>query len=357
MSATKRDANQLAQWGSMEAASDNVAQHNQSADNGHGSNSVGDRPLLSNEDSINISNVTSELIPMVDIGASIVQDSPELASAVDALANVAPKLAFPALQEIQNILNNYFVPSVKAMVAGMQQLIDYSKLIPPITEQLNSAFKTLKQLIKEFNWDGYRSAFHKWGSFGWIIPDNMPLTDISQVPLDLKEADRRCLQFYDRETLNDLFVRLEQNIRKKRDMTEAILLFRTRHYKPCAMMLCSLIEGELIALGNRKNVVLLRKGRQSGKSTLSAFKDCDLPSEGFTALMLENFLAAWDYFFHGGKDFNREIEGELNRNFLMHGMMYKPVRRKTCIKLFSLLERITTILPKLASSGFLEQHA
>ena len=54
-----------------------------------------------------------------------------------------------------------------------------------------------------------------------------------------------------------------------------------------------------------------------------------------------NICDAVDYFFRSGDDFNREREGELNQ----HGMMYKPVRRKTCIKLFVLLDAVSSSFP------------
>lgn len=45
-------------------------------------------------------------------------------------------------------------------------------------------------------------------------------------------------------------------------------------------------------------------------------------------------------FFADGKDFKRDIEGDLNRNFLQHGMMYKRVTRTVCVKLLLLLDGI-----------------
>ena len=71
-----------------------------------------------------------------------------------------------------------------------------------------------------------------------------------------------------------------------------------------------------------------------------------LPEVGYAVLALLGTYKAFDFFFKYANDFEREREGELNRNFLMHGMMYQRVTRIACVKLFMLLlsvERLVRI--------------
>lgn len=267
-------------------------------------------------------------------------------------AAMIPHGQLEEIQRVQAMINASWTPMLSAMISSVQPKIDYAKLVEPFTQQLNSIFKTLADTSRGVDWEKYRSASRAWGSFGWIIPGPMPMKKMLRAPENQAEADRRCLEYYGEEDLAGLFRDLEKNVRKRGDASEAIWLFRGRHYKPCAMMICSLIEGELIALGNRKNLASRIGAKRGGKSTLRALADCGIPDEGFTALMLENLDAAWNHFFRRGNDFDRSLEGELNRNFLMHGMMYKPVRRKTCIKLFALLDAITSFLPEIADSDY-----
>lgn len=81
------------------------------------------------------------------------------------------------------------------------------------------------------------------------------------------------------------------------------------------------------------------------KGSLSDGSDGELPAMAISISDFANIYEAVGYFFRSGDDFNRERESELNRNFLDRGMMYKPVRRKTCIKLFVLLDAVNSSLP------------
>ena len=169
-------------------------------------------------------------------------------------------------------------------------------------------------------------------------------------PLTLGEADAVYLSFLD---VDSFIAGLEGSVSKKVDFREAVVLFRERHYKPCAMMLCSLIDRELFraCCGPRRDEWDKRKQRSWSrelkklKGSLSDGSDGELPAMAISIIDFANICEAVDYFFRSGDDFNREREGELNRNFLDHGMMYKPVRRKTCIKLFVLLEAVSSSLP------------
>lgn len=274
-----------------------------------------------------------------------------------ALQNVASSVDASLL-----IPNEMFLNAQRAILEGFYAITaDINSLIEGIvpnisasldlfTAQLDPLFDSLSSLGSRFNWEDYRSGFEKWASYGWIVSDDMFFSEAKMQPGNATEADKRCLTMYNTIGMDELWHRLSRNVRKRLDLEESEALFRERHYKPCAMLVCSLIECELIALDGTARVIDKSGKRRSGGKTMKAIHSVSAEEAGFTALTVENIFGVWDYFFRNAKDFDREKEGELNRNFLMHGMMYKPVRRKTCIKLFLLLDAITSTLPECLAS-------
>lgn len=211
---------------------------------------------------------------------------------------------------------------------------DCSHFKSAISQQLD----VLSHIDFHLTYIEYRTLYKELAAFGWFVPEEISFEELKNSPRSLSEADRTCLKYYTKEKINQLFNRIENGIRKKKDLYEVLFLFNERRYKSCAMLTCSLIESELIFLGEIRPVKEARLGRRSGKSTAEAMSNINFLLDGFLLSRFEVLCIVWEYFFKPGKDFNQTLEGELNRNFLMHGMMYKPVRRKTCIKLFSFLD-------------------
>lgn len=192
-------------------------------------------------------------------------------------------------------------------------------------------WERLSKLREVFDWESLQDGARRWGEFGWAISDLTP-SEIRNAPETLAEADSYYIAYMSNERMSLLFERVLSSISKKKDFEECMELFRARHYKPCAMMLCSLIDGQLIKRLPRSSS--WRNGRTALK--LSS----EISDDVIGVMWAQKTISAYDYFFQSGKNFNRDLEGELNRNFLMHGMMYKPVRKKSCIKLFLLLEAV-----------------
>lgn len=228
-----------------------------------------------------------------------------------------------------------------------------------VSQVLADAFKPIHEflsgLIKSINWEGLSKALEgldfeglqegakTWGEYGWVVSDLSP-SEIRNVPESLTDADRHYLQYMTKGRVRNLFDNVLAEIPRKKDFEECIILYEEKHYKPCAMMLCSLIEGQLI-----KYVPKTTWKRNGNKALEKIRETSDIDSDLADAIWILNTLSAYNYFFHNGENFNRAVEGELNRNFLMHGMMYRPVLKRTCIKLFLLLESIVTMMPDCAS--------
>lgn len=215
-----------------------------------------------------------------------------------------------------------------------------------IGETLASYYKAIDWnaysfIYEDLSWESLRSGAMTWGDYGWVISRLAP-GEIRTAPKSLEEADEYYSQYLTRNNIEAIFDTTEKRIARKKDYRECVALYEKGHFKSCAMMTCSLIEGQLLKTGLANS-----KKRRNGKVVLEKAKELD--GSALDALCIENLLGAYLYFYKSANNFDRTLEGELNRNFLMHGMMYKPVRRKTCIKLFLLLETIVTLLPEAIS--------
>lgn len=249
----------------------------------------------------------------------------DIESLSNALKNIKIAIPFEAMRQL--------VEGFRAIYASIEPIANaisgYQKIIG---EAIRPAIEKLSRLYSDIDWEKVAEGSRSWGDFGWIPPKGLSINQVSNPPATLEEADRMALNALDNESLEVLFSDLSSVVPKRRDIEEAVLLFKGRHYKATAMMLCSLIECELIKADTQSN-------RRRPKNSIARL-DEKLPSRGISLITAPALANAYAYFFHDAKNFDRSVEGELNRNFLQHGMMCKPVRKKTCIKLFLILQEV-----------------
>jgi hypothetical protein len=232
------------------------------------------------------------------------------------------------VQSAASVLSDVWVPNINSVVSLTEQ---FSSSISHVFEQLIKGFPS-------FDWLGKGEAIVRWGKHGWVIYPTMSMNVILDVPDSRIEADEIMRSCLTTEYMQGVRNRLTKAVRRKSDLEEALWLFDQRHYKPCAMVLCSMIEGELFNRAKKNG-----KGRRSAKEPIDRLqKLCS--AEGVdacvSAYIAMGACESYGHFFADGKDFKRDIEGDLNRNFLQHGMMYKRVTRTVCVKLLLLLDGI-----------------
>lgn len=246
-------------------------------------------------------------------------------------------------------LSNVVIEQVGPILAQLSQLpkaeikpgqFDELRLL---VERAYAGVPRFRSKSDDGGWEHLRQASVRWGQFGWAIPMHMSIGDLKRVPNSLEEADERCMGVY-RGRIHNLVEHLNENVCAKGDLTEAKCLYEEGRYKTCAMVLCALIEGELISRDPRGAEAEKRKARRSSKNTLDLMKPREASLLGYRLNLLGNAIEVLDYFFKSANNFDRAREGELNRHFLMHGMMRKPVRETTCVKLFFLLDLTTGYL-------------
>ena len=131
---------------------------------------------------------------------------------------------------------------------------------------------------------------------------------------------------------------------KKSDLEEAIECFKGKKYKSCCLILFSMIDSKLIRLqddSNRDNRGYRRSGYKAAKNLFDRIE-----AKYVTEMMLstilnsKNLIEAFRSFFSNGDDFKVQPK-ILNRNYLVHGMLYRKVIRKDCVMLFLLLYNFT----------------
>lgn len=289
---------------------------------------------------------------------AIVKLPPGTSDAIRAASDQYLK-GFVQIQDSVRVITEQFTKNLEGLFSLAaqisSQLSSYFVVLDELRESVCSNLEPLMRQLAEIgaslDWEAILEDSRRWGSYGWAITnDQFTYNSPPHCPSTLGEADALYLSFLD---VDALIAGLEGSVAKKVDFREAVELFRERHYKPCAMMLCSLIDRELFraCCGPRRDERGKHKQRSWSrelkklKGSLSDGSDAELSAMAISIIDFANICEAVDYFFRAGDDFNRDREGELNRNFLDHGMMYKPVRRKTCIKLFVLLEAVSSSFP------------
>lgn len=256
-------------------------------------------------------------------------------------------------------LNNFTLPTfdvaqslMESVSAATRKLSETISTLAGVGQSFADASRSLHEILRpnleviasivdSFDsgkfWVKYQEAAAAWGDYGWVVIDDMPNDVLLSIPSDYAEANRVARK-YAFATLDSLNSKIPETSRKKSDAVEMFTLFDEGHYKSCAMMACSIIDGELF------NWKIPRAHSRAVRGSPRELAISD-ESAMWAAASLSGIVPAYDHFFRWGDHFNRDVEGELNRNFLMHGMMYKKVSQVACLKLFLLLDQIIELLP------------
>lgn len=224
----------------------------------------------------------------------------------------------------------------KAFIIYSQNIQHYNNIIKQWNKKISSI---LKPLANGTFVEKYKSSFEQWGQYGWTIIDRAPFSIYYQIPQTQIEADKIVLKYLKEQDLELLFKDLYTYKIKKIEIDEAIKCFNTSCYKACAMIVISMIEQKLIKFqdvnGNYSKKFV---GRGAVNRLHEYITNSDeLDEKSIKYLLFCNTTAYLTKLFENANDFMKEPD-LLNRNFIMHGMSKRRVRRKDCIKLFLALK-------------------
>ena len=288
---------------------------------------IGDSLLKSYETIVDFSDVMSTFYETASKHAATVID-----------VSHAFKMPDDLLQRINETAARFSEGVFRAIDGGNQISTAIDSVIDSIRPNIEAISEVLTSIDRDDFWEKSRNAAKRWGRHGWIILENMPVNVIFNCPDSCVDANRLCRK-YAKELLPELRTSLPSKVRKSKDTQEMFELYDEGHLKSCAMMACSLIDGELL---NWKIAKTRNRHIKSTPARLSTASEIGVQS---AAIDLMSIVEVYYHFFQNGRGFDRSLEGELNRNFLMHGMMNKNVTKTACLKLFLLLDKLTGLLP------------
>jgi hypothetical protein len=240
----------------------------------------------------------------------------------------------------QNIVES-FQPIIEMQQSFVAQI---AKQAAQTLTQLPSFFYTEEKMEK------MRSAFCKWGEYGWTLPKCAKMSEFMIEPVSVKDANNIASKYCKKEYIQKLFEDIKEigSVRKS-DFNEAVDDYKDKRYKSCACILFSLIDAKLIRMQTEKKQGKL-VNRSVGKVAVEKSKENLLSNSNientlFSILILENVYSCLMKFFESGKNFEKQPE-VMNRNFLVHGMLTRRVTKRDCDQLFLLYYNWLSLLEK-----------
>lgn len=262
--------------------------------------------------------------------------------------NISNKVEYIPSYFKDNAKENFF--KMQSTISKIQQAMEpinrisekFRELLSGFSSQLSSLFEHIKiPNISDDRKEEMRVNFERWGKLGWTIMPYADLKTFDCFPVNIEEANDIMKNWCTKEDIELLFRHLH-NVKgvKKYDLEEAICLYHSRQYKPCAMVLFSLIDSKLIRMQRKEDRNPKNNRRYSGATAIKKIKkrvvkEQDINKMFLLLLSFANLFACIEVFFKDAGDF--KIQPELiNRNFLQHGMLTRKVKKRDCIQLFLL---------------------
>ncbi len=246
--------------------------------------------------------------------------------------------------EILHSISETLINNIKPLFDTVRISFDYSSIFNNISKTLFDLAKSFKiATLSENEKEQLIEAYKKWGETGWTLPPQADISLFSTPPQDINVANELFKSYTTKKDMSDLFAMiLDLKHINKSDIIEAIECFNKRHYKACAMILFSLIDGRLIRLQGRAKAGEMRAvGKGAVKRNFGELESQTMNLDDFyNYLNRVNLIGALSKVFEFGDNFKVQPE-VINRNFIDHGMMHKKVTRRDCCLLFLLLYNFT----------------
>ena len=286
--------------------------------------------------------VTPEMSKALELSQRVRQsvDAVWIRSLGKTLDQVFSNATFQSMNALNKAVNANLAQVADAMSRYGRGLVDFNQFGTAASAALAPMIDSLKRMDFEFDWDGALRLHETWGNFGWVIIDNMPAMGPKGSPSTWQEANRIAGRYLNDDTVYDIRQKLLAIVRKRSDLEEAFLLYDEKRYKPCAMVLTSLVDCELYKKAKKPEK---KDGRRWSREPIKRMMS-DAPQTGYLVLAASGILQAYEFYYGDAHDFSKEYRRELNRNFLMHGMHYGKVTQLSCKKLMALLLSVARLM-------------
>ncbi len=292
-----------------------------------------------------VNSIPNKLELTVNIGSGV-QSAIERYAEIFETSEILAKRLTLATEAVREFVSNF---------DRILRQIDINELARKLTEsqeiiknfvsslQVPSISETRKQQLVD--------SHRQWGLYGWTLDPNGQFDELFiNPPVDKKDADKKALKCLNKPEI--LFQEISSQKRvKQKDFTEAVEDFNEKRYKSCALLLFSLIDAQLIRFQRKAETQGRRRG--VGLTAVSKAKErigVDSHNDWFyLAMFFANLFGCLEKHFEKGNDFKNQPD-IINRNFLNHGMLTKPITRKDCLQLFLLYSNMLEMLDMAYSS-------
>lgn len=241
------------------------------------------------------------------------------------------------IAEFTRNIQSIYKPSVDIMIKLGKTITDYSSVFTKFSKAIADLANSIKiPSLSDEQKKELQDSYKAWGKYGWTVPPYASLSIFDKKPQSLQEANKYMRQYINTASMKELFIELGRldNLRKD-DLQEAILNFENRRYKSCSMILFALIDGKIIRYQDKETN---RKVGFYGAKKICNKIESEFSSKNafFSLLNLINITSALEVIFENAKNF-KDQPTVVNRNFILHGMLYGRVRRRDAAQLFLLL--------------------
>lgn len=254
----------------------------------------------------------------------------------------------PTIRAMQSFVTNPHRDEILQRVYAELDMVvpGMSLYIDELVGQRERLQNAISSLAEEFcvepssihdDFDKYISSARQWGQYGWTLFPDAPVRTYMDPPTDRVNANKTMRSLASAKSLEYLW-QLAISIARKRDMHEAKSCFQNKEYKACAMILCSQIDALLIRrqprTTHRRHAKVVEKFEKAYSSDLNIHK------LHYRALRYAGLVAALNKLYQNSENFSAQPE-IINRHFLVHGMLTRPVKRMDCIQLLLIYHNLT----------------
>lgn len=238
-----------------------------------------------------------------------------------------------------DVINN-IGNSLEVLGNAILKMYQSYDLVQPMLGALKQISAGIAESVAAFSIPGFSEerrkrileSYQQWGRYGWVVLLNAPMKYHYEPPLNIEDANKKALKYCTDADMEQTFDELKKYRLRKDDLESAILCFKTKQYKPCALLLFGLIDAKLIRKQKQTS-----NWRKVGNGAVAEFKkrvEADEKTKMFfTMLCYANLIAYFETVFASANNFKSEPT-IINRNFVDHGMSNRRVRKRDCIQLF-----------------------
>lgn len=254
------------------------------------------------------------------------------------------------VESIKDVANRILPELKKNLIYGIKESIKINGLISESVKQLETSLTSIKSLLKLSNVSEdrkrvYESNLKKWSEIGWTTPPYSNPYMLYSFPKSKKDMAYTIAYFCDNQEKLFFYLKRDTNTTSNKDLDEAITCYKRQNYKACIMLVFSLIDRFLLDNQGENDGKKKNGERFTGKKAAENIKNRKINNSNFlwSYFGILSTCECIKLFYANGKDFKTQPE-IANRNFVMHGMLTRPVTNVDCLQAFHLYYNVLTFL-------------